>query len=172
MELNEWLFYFFVYSLCGFLLENVYSWFTAGVFWKEGYLKGPFKPMYGFAPLFLLMLSEVVQSKLILWIACLVIPTVVEYVSGLLLHKLFGRRWWDYSDYRIQLDGYICLRFSLYWGVLSYVFLQFIHPVVQRVYDGMPGLWTIAGPILLLLFMIDMLLTYWIRRKAWKQELI
>lgn len=172
LELNEWLFYFFVYSLCGFLLENVYSWFTTGVFWKEGYLKGPFKPMYGFAPLFLLMLSEVVQSKLILWIACLVIPTAVEYVSGLLLHRLFGRRWWDYSDYRIQLDGYICLRFSLYWGGLSYVFLQFMHPVVEGIYDGMTGLWTIAGPILLLLFMIDMLLTYWIRRKAWKQELI
>ncbi|GGG07457.1 putative ABC transporter permease [Paenibacillus aceti] len=172
MELNEWMFYFLVYSLCGFLLENVYSWFTTGVFWKEGYLKGPYKPMYGFAPLLLLLLSGAVQNRALLWLFCLLVPTIVEYVSGLLLYKLFGRRWWDYSDNRLQLAGHICLRFSLYWGGLSFVFLQYIHPVIQNGYARISELWTTAGPLLLLLFMLDMMLTYRSRRKAWKADLI
>ncbi|WP_410769527.1 putative ABC transporter permease [Fontibacillus sp. BL9] len=166
----ESLFYFLLYSLFGWILENVYSFATTGVFWKEGFMKGPYKPMYGFAPLLLLLLLGESRNPLLIVLLCLAVPTAVEYVSGYLLQTLFGRQWWDYSNNRGQLHGHICLRFSLYWGILSIAFLRYIHPLMERVYAGLEPSWNIAGPALLLLFLADLAWTYKTRRRDWKQS--
>lgn len=114
--MTESLFYFMAYSVCGWFLENVYSLATRGVFWKEGFMKGPYKPMYGFAPLLLLHFGREAPNPFLMLGLCFAVPTAVEYASGMLLQGLFGRQWWDYSNNRWQLQGHICLRFSLYWG--------------------------------------------------------
>ncbi|MEF2965415.1 putative ABC transporter permease [Paenibacillus sp. M1] len=170
MTLAESFFYFLAYSLLGWVLENVYSYVTTGVFWKEGFLKGPYKPMYGFAPLLLLLLAGTVRNWISLLVLCIVIPTAVEYLSGYLLLGLFGRRFWNYSGHRFQLHGHICLRFSLYWGLLSVMVLRFVHPYMERIYNGLKPAWDIAGPILLLLLLADLTWTFKVRRSEWKQS--
>lgn len=174
MTAEELGFYFLLYSLFGWLLENVYSWFAQGVFWKEGFLKSPFKPMYGVAPLLLLMLCRE-SAGTRPWIAaalCLLIPTIVEGISGYLLLTLFGRRWWDYSGLRFQLAGHICLRFSLYWGILSALLLKVLHPLAEQAYQGVSSVWPVAGPALLLLFAADLLWTCLTRRREFRGSLI
>lgn len=178
MPLDEALYYFLVYSLLGWMLENVYSYSTRGVFWKEGFLLGPFKPMYGFAPVILLLLVGVEESQLwqpwarmIAFIAlCVIVPTVVEYVSGYLLKVCFGRQWWDYSGYVGQLHGHICLRFSLYWGALSLLCLYGIQPLLSQNFLKIHSIWVYAGPLLLLIFLADFTWTTIVRRKDWKQS--
>lgn len=171
MTIDALLFYFLVYSLFGWLLENGYSYLTEGVFAEDGFLKGPYKPMYGVAPLLLLLLSTG-RSLFVVLFLCLVIPTVVEYVSGYLLNRVFHKQWWNYSENRMQLNGHICLKFSLYWTVLSFIFLRYAHPLVERIYSGLKPVWVMISPIFLLMFLVDLVWTYQVRRRAIKSDLI
>ncbi|WP_339302002.1 putative ABC transporter permease [Paenibacillus sp. FSL K6-2441] len=174
MTAGEIAFYFLLYALFGWLLENVYNLFTQGEFWKEGFMKGPFKPMYGVAPVLLLWLVQVGGGHrlLLTGLLCLIIPTVVEGVSGCLLLMLFGRRWWDYSGLCFQLGGHICLKFSLYWGVLSVFTLKVVHPLAEQAYRSVSPVWPVVGPALLLLFAIDLAWTCLTRRREYRGSLI
>lgn len=170
---GEIAFYFLLYALLGWLLENVYNFFTQGVFWKEGFMKGPFKPMYGVAPILLLWLvQEGGHRPLLTGLLCCIIPTVVEGVSGCLLLMLFGRRWWDYSGQRFQLGGHICLKFSVYWVVLSILMLKVVHPLAEQAYRSISAVWLVVGPVLLLLFAIDLAWTCLTRRREYRGSLI
>ncbi|WP_301624742.1 putative ABC transporter permease [Paenibacillus apis] len=175
MTASEALFYFLVYSVMGWLLENTYSLATTGRFWKEGLLLGPYKPMYGAAPLLLIWVTaRIPQHQLLLTsiFLCFLIPTVVEYVSGCGLKAWFGRTWWDYSGMRGQLHGHICIRFSVYWGILSLLTLRYIHPGIEHIFDRVEAVWTTAAPLLLLLCLADFVYTCLVRRKAWRKSLI
>lgn len=174
MTAGEIGFYFLLYSVFGWLLENVYSLFTQGMFWKEGFLKGPFKPMYGVAPLLLLVLVPEGEGArpLLAALLCLIIPTIVEGVGGYLLLTMFGRRWWDYSGLRFQLGGHVCLRFSLYWGFLSALMLKGVHPLAEQAYLNISSVWPVAGPALLLLFAADLVWTCLTRRREFRGSMI
>lgn len=134
-------FYFTIYSLFGWLLENSYSMIKKNGFFKEGFFVGPFKPMYGFAPLLLIGTLSAETHWLVLILLCFLIPTTVEYISGALLQKFFQRKWWDYSNEPLQLHGHICLVFSIYWIFLSIICWRFIHPVVESFYTMIEGAW-------------------------------
>ncbi|SYX86698.1 putative ABC transporter permease [Paenibacillus alvei] len=161
-------FYFMVYSFGGWLLENIYSKLTTGRFWKEGFLQGPFKPMYGIAPLLLLPYVEKGGNWGVILLLSFVIPTVVEYVSGLMLEKVFYRKWWDYSSYRIQLQGHVCLSFSLCWMFLSLAVVYGLHPLLEAGYVQMSAIWNMACPMFVIYFWVDMAWTVWSRRREGK----
>ena len=152
-------FYFTVYSFIGWLIENSYSFFTKREFFKENFLFGPFKPMYGFAPVLLVYLISPETNWVIVIFLCLFIPTLVEYVSGAMLQKWFHKQWWDYSDTPLQLHGHICLPFSICWVFLSIICLKWVHPAISFMYGAIEpywvGVWTAAG----LYFLADLLLT-------------
>lgn len=170
MSLDELLFYLLVYSFFGWMLENAASYLTEGK-WKEPFLKGPYKPMYGIAPVLLLLLGRG-QNPYVVLLLCFLIPTAVEYVSGYLLHKAFHHRWWNYSRFRLQLGGHICLRFSVYWTVLSLAFLRYIHPSIAGMYTVIAPVWAKVGAVFVLLFFIDFVWTCLYRRSAVKSGLI
>ncbi|AOZ92042.1 putative ABC transporter permease [Paenibacillus crassostreae] len=153
--IEELTFYFMLYSFAGWVLENCHSWLTHGQFWKEGLLKGPFKPMYGFAPLLLIIISEYPLHWLYILLFSMVVPTLIEYVSGVMLHLLFHKRWWDYSNHSIQLHGHICLRFSIYWCPLSLTCLYVLHPRSISLYTQMASIWAWLFPIFLIYLLVD-----------------
>ncbi|WP_413307163.1 putative ABC transporter permease [Bacillus sp. 1P10SD] len=162
-------FYFTVYSFIGWLLENSYSYFTKKYFFKENFLYGPFKPMYGFAPLLLVYLITPATHGAIVLLLCVMIPTIVEYVSGALLQKLFHKQWWDYSDTPLQLHGHICLPFSICWGLLSFICLQWVHPAFVSLYEGIGSYWGWIWSAVGLYFLADLVLAI---RKHSLQELL
>ncbi|MCG7408677.1 putative ABC transporter permease [Paenibacillus sp. ACRRX] len=159
------LFFFMVYAFGGWLLENVYSKATTGVFLKEGFLFGPFKPMYGFAPVFILLYAERGASWGIVLLLCLIVPTGVEYISGMLLQKGIHRQYWDYSGFRLQLHGHICLSFSLCWMLLSLAVIWILHPYVAALYIKVEPIWRIFGPLWLLYVLSDAGWSVWVRRQ-------
>ena len=63
------------------------------------------------------------------------------------MEKLFKKRWWDYSDYKYNLGGYVCIPFSALWGVGAALTLRFIHPLIHMVISRVPAL---AGQIILI----------------------
>ena len=153
------LFYFTIYSFIGWLLENSFYYFTKRGFFKENFLFGPFKPMYGITPLLLVYLTPRNSHGAYILLLCFLIPTLVEYVSGAMLEKLFQRQWWDYSDTPLQLHGHICLPFSLCWGVLSLLCLKWVHPAVASMYGVISPFWAWIWSAVGLYFLADLVLT-------------
>jgi uncharacterized membrane protein len=158
------LFYFMIYALVGWLLENSYSYITKRKFFKSNFFLGPFKPMYGFAPVLLVLLIGPETKLVVILLLCFFIPTFIEYLSGALLQKLFHQQWWDYSDMPLQLHGHICLPFSLCWILLSVICIKWLHPVITSFYGIVEPLWAWVWPAVGLYFIAELALA--IRRHS------
>ncbi|MBU9721215.1 MULTISPECIES: putative ABC transporter permease [Bacillaceae] len=162
--LNFWgievlLFYFFLYSFVGWLIENIYSRITTRVFFKEGFLYSPLKPMYGFTPVLLLLTAHFDLPIVFIILACFIIPTFVEYVSGVMLQTFFRKKWWDYTDMPYQFQGHITLSFSLCWFALCLVFLFVIHREVESLYFMISTIWVVVYPVFMVGLMLDFIFT-------------
>lgn len=139
-------FLFFIGSVMGWGLEVLYRRFSpankARRWINPGFLIGPYLPLYGFGltALYLLagientsVMAEVTAgSKTTLFIIMAVVMTVIEYIAGLIFIKGMKVKLWDYSKERFNIQGIICLRFSIYWALLSAVYYFFIHPHVTN----------------------------------------
>ena len=125
---------FAIYSFMGWIVEVIYRSITQRKFVNAGFLFGPFIPIYGFGALFLILLQHFFQSwhllpRLIIFGLAL---TVIEYMVGYFSEKIFELTLWDYSEYKFNLHGRVCLLFSVIWAALAFVFITFIHPVVLQ----------------------------------------
>ena len=59
-----------------------------------------------------------------------VLTTVLEFITGFVLDKLFGRRWWDYSDKKFNIGGYICPQFTVVWGLACLLIMKVVQPAI------------------------------------------
>ena len=110
--------YFLIYSCLGWCLEVIYAAVTTGKLINRGFLNGPVCPIYGFGMVIVLFaLTPLSHNLLLLYLGGVILPSALELVGGWALYKLYHTRWWDYSDYPFNIGGYICLEFSLLWGV-------------------------------------------------------
>lgn len=154
------LFNFLFYSFGGWILENLYCLIMKGSFKKEGFLIGPFKPMYGFAISIMVAIKMVFNlNTFIIILLCLIVPTGVEYLSGIMLKDKLNKTYWDYSGIRYNYRGIICLQFSIYWIILSVLVIYYLQPIVNSIYYGWIEGWSIVVPILSLGMIIDFLIT-------------
>lgn len=134
---------FFVYGTLGWIIEVVFHAVNIGEFVNRGFLNGAYCPIYGFGMIFIVWLLKPYMDKT--WLLCLLaigIATLIELVGGFLLEVLFHHRWWDYSDLPFNFKGYICVRFSLYWGIATLIAVKFINPIVDKIYSRLPTLLT------------------------------
>ena len=125
---------FAIYSFMGWIIEVIYRSITQRKFVNAGFLFGPFIPLYGFGALFLILLQHFFQSWHVLprlFIFGLAL-TVLEYMVGYFAEKIFELTLWDYSEYKFNLHGRVCLLFSVIWAALAFIFITFIHPVVLQ----------------------------------------
>lgn len=158
-------FNFLFYSFLGYLIEQIYARFTRGHFKSEGFLYGPFKPMYGFAMTFLIaMLYLFKASPIAMLVLCLVIPTAVEYVSGFLIKTFFHVLYWDYSLVKCNYQGLICLPFSLAWMGLCFIGIYYFQPFLNTFYMSFANWWGILFWPFLIYLAFDFFLT--VRRLA------
>ena len=157
----EFLYNFFIYGFIGWIIENIFSYYIHGHFQKDGFLKGPFKPMYAIAMAWILELYNVLPNIMFLIIISFIIPTSVEYITGFLMRRFFHKDYWNYSKEKYNYEGIICLRFSLIWVLLSIISVKIIHPYfIYEIYKLLNEIL----PILLILFIsalcIDEILTF------------
>lgn len=128
------IFNFIIYSFIGWIIELLYNYAINRDFKKAGFLKGPYKPMYGIAVTILIIGREVFQfNKIVMLILCFIVPSIVEYLSGYLLKKVFNESYWDYSDLKYNLNGIVTLKFSIYWSVLSLIGIYIIQPLLYNI---------------------------------------
>lgn len=131
--------FFLIYSCTGWCLEVIFAAATTGQLVNRGFLNGPVCPIYGFGMIIVLFaLTPLQDSVLLLYIGGVILPSALELVGGWALYKLYHTRWWDYSDFPFNIGGYICLQFSLLWGVGTLVVMRIVHPVVAGLVGMVP----------------------------------
>lgn len=153
--------YFLIYSCLGWCLEVAYAAVTRGKLVNRGFLNGPVCPIYGFGMLALLFfLTPLLDSNLLLFIGGVIIPSAIELTGGWLLYKLYHTRWWNYTDKPFNLGGFICLEFSLYWGLGSVFIMKLVHPTIAVLVSIIPvGIgWVLIG-LLYLIYAADLVAT-------------
>lgn len=127
------LLYFFLYAFTGWLLETIYGFGVLGHFTKRGFLFGPLCPIYGFGAVILISgLKRYKSNSLKLFCYSAVVFSVFEYIAGFALDSLFSGRWWDYTSDFLNLNGRISLFYSFAWGIIAILFINHIHPFVEK----------------------------------------
>ena len=139
LYLTLWI--FFVYAFLGWCTEVAYAALRTGRFVNRGFLNGPVCPIYGFGVIIVLWaLEPLAENILLLFLGSVVLTSALEWITGLVLEKLFHQRWWDYSDEPFNVGGYICLRFSLMWGAACLLVVKILHPAVVWGIRALPHL--------------------------------
>ncbi|MCR4767069.1 MAG: putative ABC transporter permease [Saccharofermentans sp.] len=123
---------FFIYSFVGWVIEVIYYGLTEGKFINRGFLAGPLCPVYGLGFYAAIWIFEPLnESFFIIFFGMATACTIVELIAGVILYHTFHMRWWDYSDYKFNFRGYICLRFYVYWGIAASLGIYVLHPAVK-----------------------------------------
>lgn len=153
--------YFFVYGFLGWCTEVIFAAFKQHRFVNRGFLNGPICPIYGVGVTLVIACLEAFQSNLLLlYISSVILVTILEGVTGWAMDKLFHNKWWDYSKLPFNIGGYVCLLFSLIWGVACVFIVYFVHPLIHQVLSLIPhtaGIALIA--ILGIALLSDMIVT-------------
>ena len=138
---------FFVYSFIGWCGEAAMAAVHRHKFVNRGFVSGPICPVYGAgAAAVAVFLPELKDQLFFLFLGGMIVTTFVEYLTGRILELIFHRKWWNYSDQRFNLDGYVCLKNSVVWGICSVLMICFFDPLLCRLLVLIPRL---AGDILL-----------------------
>lgn len=125
----ELLWFFFIYSFLGWVVEVSYQTYKLKTFINRGFLNGPLCPVYGFGMLAILVfLYDFHDNILLLFIGGFFLTSLLEFFTGWILERIFNKKWWDYSDMPFNIKGYVSLLFSLAWGLGVVLVIKLIHP--------------------------------------------
>lgn len=147
MTIYELTWIFFIYAFFGWAAETIYAAWRDRRFHNRGFLNGPMCPIYGIGVTSMQVLYGGEANLIFLVVSCGVFGALLEFFTGILLEKLFRRKWWSYSRYRFQLNGYVSLRFTVLWGLGGAAAVRFLNPVLFLVIGDIPRF---AGEILAL----------------------
>lgn len=152
---------FLIYAFLGWCTEVVFQAMCHGKFINRGFLNGPVCPIYGFGVLLVVsVLSPLKGNLLLLFIASLALTSTLEFVTGLVLEKCFHDKWWDYSREPFNIMGYVCLRFSVAWGLACVFVVVIVHPSVMKLIGLIPErMGVIALSVLLCALTADTVVT-------------
>lgn len=141
---------FLIYAFLGWCSEVAFAAVNKGKFVNRGFLNGPVCPIYGFGMLIVVTLLWGLRGNLILlFLGSAVLTTALEFVTGWVLEKFFHDKWWDYSDMPFNIKGYICLKFTVLWGLAATFIVGAVHRFVYMLIVKTP---IVPGIILLAFF--------------------
>lgn len=160
----SWQYYicgFFLFAFIGWCGECLYARFIHGHWVNRGFLNGPLCPIYGVGAMTVsLMLSPFNLDSFGLFVVGGLLCTILEYITGTIMEKIWHLRWWDYSKAKFNLQGRICLSASLAWGVLSVVLIRLIDPFIFFYMEKVPkNTLTAIAVILSVIMIVDLVIT-------------
>lgn len=126
--------YFIIYSIIGYIIETIFGIMTKGV-WesRQSFLYGPFCGIYGLGAVVMIMFLQYFnKNNNTLFIGGFIVGSIVEYVVSLIGEIVFNVKWWDYSNMPLNLNGRICVFFSLFWGFLAIYLMSYAHPKIDK----------------------------------------
>ena len=168
MGISIWriLAYFIIYSFFGYIIETIFGIVTKGV-WesRQSFLYGPFCAIYGLgACIMIIFLYKYGKKYNALFLGGFIIGSITEYLVSWIGEMILGVKWWDYSDMPLNINGRVCVYFSLFWGFLSIYLMASLNPKIDKLINWIKSKFTIKtlkiSTILVTIFLlIDCILT-------------
>lgn len=136
MGLSIWriLAYFIIYSFVGYIIETIFGIITKGV-WesRQSFLYGPFCSIYGLgAAIMILFLHKFSKKYTTLFFGGFIVGSIVEYLVSWIGELILGVKWWDYSNMPLNINGRICVYFSIFWGFLALYLIASFNPRIDK----------------------------------------
>lgn len=155
---TEWISFFYIYAFLGWIWETCYVSIKKGKWVNRGFLRGPMLPIYGSGAVIMLAVSmPFVENYVLTFFAGIFGATLLEYVTGWVMERLFKVRYWDYTNQPFNLHGYICLTSSIAWGFFTIMMTNILHPPVEQITRGLFALdpYKIILILVTVVFVID-----------------
>lgn len=139
MKISAWrlLAYFVIYSVAGYIVETIFCIVKYGVFEsRQSFLYGPFCAIYGVGAIVIIVFLKPLKKRFsTIFLGGAVVGSILEFVISFIGELLFNVKWWDYSQYPLNLNGRICLYYSIFWGLLSLFLILSLNPKVDLLID-------------------------------------
>lgn len=163
-ELVMW---FLTYSIMGWIVESIYMSFCNKKLTNRGFARGPLCPIYGVGALTVFfILHPYSDNNLLLFVLGSLCATTLEFLTALLMQKVFGEIWWDYNDKPFNYKGIICLESSIAWGFYTVFLFMFLQNMVAGIVASIPReTGCILGNILLIVFGLDFISSLYREKK-------
>ncbi len=172
LTVEKYFFWLIIYSMIGWCYECLLESYRQKKIINRGFLNGPYCPIYGFGSLLDILVLGWIENPVILFLVSAFLTTLLEYLTSLIMEKIFHVRWWDYNEFKFVLkgkvidvgkfniNGRVCLVGFIAFGTLSIILVEFLHPIMVMLTDKMTyPLFHYVCAGLFLLVLIDTLVT-------------
>lgn len=148
---------FIMYSFIGWVVEVVGSFIEKKKFINRGFLIGPYCPIYGIGcTTMILLLYRYIDDIVTLFIMCILLFSILEYSTSYIMEKLFKVRWWDYTQFKFNINGRICLEAMIPFGLAGIFVMYIINPMFLNALNSLPNIiLTLFTIVIGILFIID-----------------
>lgn len=133
------LWFFLVYSFMGWIIETIFAGIKKKRFINRGILNGPLCIIYGICGVIIsIVLQDLDQHPFFLFLGSAIIATIAEWIAGHQLERINQHKWWDYSDKKFNIDGYVCLQYSVVWGLAGVLIVRYLNGFLLSMKDLLP----------------------------------
>lgn len=127
--------YFIIYSIAGFIIETIFGIVTTGLFEsRKSFLYGPFCGIYGVGAVAIIVFSKYFnKNNFTLFLGGYAIGTVTEYMISYLVETFLHTQWWNYTGRILNINGRVCLLYSIFWGILTVFLVKKVNPYIDKI---------------------------------------
>ena len=163
---------FITYSFIGWIIEIIDRFKVNKRIVNRGFLIGPYVPIYGCCAILMILLLHSVRNPITMFAYCILIASTGEYLTSYIMEKVFHARWWDYSDYKYNLNGRICLINCLGFGILGFILIKYLNNFLYNIYSNLNmTTLNIIFYTLITIFTIDLIVSFIVIFKVKKMSL-
>ena len=164
--------WFLTYSMMGWLVESIYMSFCNHKITNRGFAKGPFCPIYGFGALTVFfVLRPYSDNSILLFFLGSFLATTLEFLTALVMKRIFGEIWWDYHEKPFNYRGIFCLESSIAWGFYTLFLFMFLQNIVAAFVAMIPvRAGRVIGNLILIGYIMDFSATIYRQKKENLQE--
>lgn len=164
ITIHQIIWYLLIFSVIGLIIETLFCFITTGV-WesRKGLIYGPFCPVYGIgATLLIIILNSFYNNKFKLFVYGGICGSAIEYIMSFVLEAFYGTRFWDYSYLRFNLNGRICITYTIFWGILALLLIAVVKPCIDKGINSFNIRYFKILDIAIIVFVIvDIICTVW-----------
>lgn len=127
----ECIYFFIIGAFVGWILECVFKYTTKNFRRTPGILNTPFCILYGLGTVVLsTIINRITNNIWLLFALSMIVLTIMEYVTFVLLKNIYGIQLWDYRDMTFSINEKVCLEFSFVWGILGALYIRYVLPIL------------------------------------------
>lgn len=164
INIHQIIWYMIIFSIIGLIIETIFCYVTTGVIEsRKGLVWGPFCPVYGVgATILIILLERYKDSYAKLFVYGSIIGNIIEYLLSYILEAMYGTRFWDYAFINWNLNGRICIKYSIFWGILAILLIKIVQPLINKLINKIPkNKRKMIDITIVTFFLIDALATVW-----------